>query len=116
MNCNCPICKGRDPNPAGFIIAENEVVPFVKTYLLKIKQNRPLGLKYDGFLASLFAYSQAISYHRIHKSRQCKYFTDNVWMIKFKDELNNKFQEVIISDKSGITNELLKEVCEYNAS
>ena len=79
--------------------------------------NHPIPMRYEGFLSSLLAYSQAISYDRIHSFSQRIYYTDNIWMLKFKDLLNNRFQEVIISNKSEMKLEdNLQEVCEYNSS
>ena len=117
MICDCPVCKGRSFNEAGFYVAENEVLPFVKTAILKSSYpNHPIPHKYNGLTASLLAYSQAIAYDRAHNENGKKYYTNNCWMLKFKDELNLKFKEVIITDKSEIDkDDLLREVCEFNS-
>lgn len=116
MTCNCAVCNGRNYNQAGIDLADKEVIPFVKVQLLKLKYPKhPFPMKYDGLLASLLCYSQAIAYDRVHKEGPKKYYTDNPWMLKFKDELNNKFTEVIITSSSEISLEtLVREVCEYN--
>jgi len=119
MICNCPVCNGRDPNNIGFYFAMNEVFPFVKKVLLKIGNiNHPFPMKYKGFTDSLLAYGQAIYYDRTHNP-SCKrtYYTDNEWMLKFRNELNEKFPEVIITSLSELIDDQdVQEVCEFNVS
>ena len=115
MNCNCAVCKDRNPEKAGILLAENEVLPFVKFHILKMKNiKKPIPIRYDGLLSSLFAYSQALNYDRVHNNSGRMYYTDNFWMLKFKDKLNDKFPEIIITDKSKMdSNTLAQEVCEF---
>ena len=118
MVCDCPICNGRDINQLGITFANKEVIPFVKIHLLKLKYpNHPIPYRYNGLLSSLMAYSQAVSYDKLHGNSGRKYYTDNIWILKFKNELNNKFSEVLICSKSEMEDEsICREVCEYNVS
>lgn len=115
MNCKCSVCNGREPtliNLAGVKTAEDEVIPFFKQDLLKLRYpDHPLPMKYSGLLASIFAYSQALTYDREH-SVQSVYHTDNEWMLKFSNELHSKF-----GMKTARPSELKGEyklVCEFN--
>lgn len=114
--CNCPICNGRDINEAGIDMAENKVIPFFKNDLLKLPyKDMPFPIKYRGLVYSLMAYSQALAYDIIHNEPVKKYYTDNKWLIKFKDDLNKKFPQLIICDVRQMnSDESVREVCEFN--
>lgn len=115
MNCDCPICKGRNINKEGIMLAESTVIPFVKNVILKLQYPKhPFPRKYISFYYSLLAYSQALAYSRAHNEPVNKYYTDNTFMLKFSSILNNKFPELIITDISNMSNENVREVCEFN--
>lgn len=116
MNCNCPVCRGRDITQAGIELAEKEVIPFIKNDILKLRYpNHPLPLRYRSLYPSLFAYSQALYYDRIHQEPVKRYYTDNLLLLKFKDAMNQKFKNLIITDLKEMTaDESVREVCEFN--
>jgi len=117
MSCDCPVCKDRDINKDALDFAEREVIPFVTKELIKPKYpTHPWPRKYKGLLASLCAYSQAMYWDIIHKQEvPNKYFTANKWLLKFKDELNEKFPQLVICDAQEIHDAYkLREVCEFN--
>jgi hypothetical protein len=88
---DCPICQGRDCNKEGVELAEAEVIPFFKVYLLKLRYPKhPFPVRYKGLTASIFCYSQALAYNRAH-SINGVFYTDNKWMLKFGEQLAEKF-------------------------
>lgn len=114
MTCNCPVCSGRNINEEAFAVAD-EVILFIKKDVLKLKNiNQPFPLKYNGLLASVLAYSQALNYDRIHGNFGRKYFSDNKHFLKLKDDLNEKFKEIVIMDVRELNGEEVQEVCEFN--
>lgn len=110
----CEICLNNNINQAGIVYTEKDIIPFIKS-LLKVKYpNHPLPMKYSDSLGGLFAYGQAITHDRIHNLKNRKFFTENKLLLKFKDELNIKFNEIIISDKKEMYKEPIQLVCEFN--
>jgi hypothetical protein len=112
MKCDCPTCNGKDYNPIGIQIAEKEVIPFFKQELLKVKYpTHPFPLKYDGLLASLLCFGQALAYNRAHAVHM-GYYTENKWILKFGLELFDKFG-MKVAHSSELKGEA-KFVCEFN--
>lgn len=112
MICDCPVCKGKDHNPDGIKLAEKEVIPFIKRDLLQLKYpTHPFPLRYDGLLASVLCFSQALSYNRAH-GIEAVYYTENKWLLRFSKELNVKFGMPILHKSELKT--IPKLVCEYN--
>ncbi len=67
MHCKCSVCHGKDFNPLGIQIAEQEIIPFLKKEILKLQYpNHPFPLKYNGLLSSCLCYGQVIAYNRSH--------------------------------------------------
>jgi hypothetical protein len=116
MGCDCTVCNGRDVDNEGIIVADKEVIPYVKRYILKMTYpNSPFPSRYRNLLPSLLAYGQAIAHGRAHNSPVRKYFTGSRLMLEIKDQLNTKFTELIIADVAEMADENVQEVCEYNA-
>lgn len=112
MSCKCTICHGNDINQLGLLLATNEVIPFFKKDLLKLRyDDHPFPMKYDGLLASILAYSQALNYNRLHHCIGV-YYTQNKWMLKFSNELYIKFGMKTVHESE--LNTEAKFVCEYN--
>jgi hypothetical protein len=115
MNCECSVCKGRKVNSGGLEVFSNEVMPFVHK-MLGTNSNKPLPLKYLGWVFHLSCYSQAIYHDRIHGNKGRRYYTESKWTLKYKDKLNERFKEVIIYDVKEINeDDSFQEVCEFNA-
>lgn len=113
MDCDCITCKGKDVNMEGIRVATEEVLPFVKQDLLKLRYpNHPLPFRYDGWLASLFAFSQAVRHNRAHNVTNVVYYTDNKWMLKYSTELATKFGMEIRPHSDAPAH--ARNVCEYN--
>lgn len=112
MSCACPVCKQRTPNLIGIEIAENEVIPFVKTELLKLRYpTHPFPHKYKDLVASIYAFSQALHQKRANNV-EGKYYTSNKWLLKFTKELEDRFGLPIVPESELNTNSIL--VCEFN--
>lgn len=91
MNCNCPVCQGRDYNTDGLKLAEDEVIPFIKKYIIKMRFiNAPFPLRYEGLFASVLCYSQALAFDKAH-NKVGIFYTENKWMLKFSTKLESKF-------------------------
>lgn len=113
MKCNCPVCNGRDFNPAGIELAEKEIIPFFKRELLNLRYpTHPFPMKYDGLLASLFSYGQALAYNRVHDVQNVVYYTQNKWLLKYSKEMGVKFGMPVLHESELRTTAY--EVCEYN--
>lgn len=110
--CSCPVCKRREPNKVGIELAVQEVIPFIKKDLLRLQYPKhPFPLKYEGVLESALAYSQALAFNRAH-SISARYYTENKWLLKFSEELSQKF-----GMKPFHTSEMTEDtmnVCEFN--
>jgi len=111
MHDNCTVCQQRNFNILGLQTAEQEVIPFIKTEVLKLRYSKhPLPFKYKGLLESLFAYSQALTFNRAHNI-QGVYYTENSLLIKYSSALNDKFG-MPVYHKSQLTVKP-KLVCEF---
>lgn len=113
MQCDCEICNGRSFNNAGIQLAESEIIPFFKQDLLKLKYPKhPFPMKYDGLLASVYAFGQALAYNRAHNIELAVYYTKNKWLLKYANELSKKFGMPILHESELKTSSKL--VCEFN--
>lgn len=108
---NCLICHG-GCNYDGIQVAENEVIPFFKIDLLKLKYpNHPFPRRFKNLSASCFAFSQILAHVR-GKNITARYHTDNKWFNQYKDQLLIKFGIEIKFAKEAPENAL--EVCEFD--
>jgi hypothetical protein len=117
MNCNCPTCKGRNPDAVGIAIAESEIIPYFKTELLKVRYpDHPIPFRHHGLLASCLSFGQAVAMARHIKDRQHCYGTDNTIFHKYKSQIESKFGIRIMTSAEMLA-QFPKplEVCEFNA-
>lgn len=113
MRCQCPVCHGKDINKAGIELAEKEVIPFFKTELLKLQYpNHPFPRKYEGLLASVFCFAQALAFDRAHSYIGKKYYTENKWMLQHSESLQKRFGMPIFHVSELKTE--AQRVCEFN--
>lgn len=115
MNDNCPVCRNRKFDKEGLDVAIQEVVPFVKKYVLQCKLDRPFPLRYKNLFASLCAYSQMLTYARAHGEVFNIYYSDNTHLVKIGKQLHEKFGHLVVRPASERDpNSPVRLVCEYN--
>ena len=110
---DCPICQGETYLP-GLQVAEQEVIPFVKRDLLKLRYpEHPFPHRLKGILQSCLAFGQLVNHvrHRLQPGTHT-YYTEQPNFLKFAVELEAKFG-VRIRPTSAVPPEHGK-VCENN--
>lgn len=89
---DCHICRGQTYLP-GLQVAEQEVIPFVKRDLLKLRYpEHPFPHRLKEILQSCLAFGQLVNHVRHRKPNEIHtYYTDQSNFLKFALELEDKF-------------------------
>lgn len=111
---NCSICQCKNVSKEGLEAAEKEVLPFLKT-IMKLRPNHPFPMRFGNLFRIVYAYSQALTYDRLHNFSNSIFYTENEHLLKYSRELKDKFGMSVLHPSTLPKNVEVGEACEFNA-